>query len=1081
MSLSVHDALNTSSHVVVEACAGSGKTWLLSSRIARALVEGAPPRSILALTFTNKAAAEMRSRVVDHLKEMASASPKELEDKLKEWGLSGDALVQARDRAPRVFAEFLRDPQPPTISTFHSWYVQLMAMAPVSLAGWATMSLSRQSWMLMRQAWQMFFTQEAAKLPYADLVSLLGSHNLRLAMEAWVRARVEWHACGEWVARSENPTALSEAIRANELDLHRFFEDHAQSMALLATAYEGVDRREAFYQALAGIQASEPASEVWSRLNGALLTELDLDVALAQSPPRRFALKWGDKKFVRAADRARWGSRAQEIEQTLQDFAQAVIRQRDLNEQRLFEARRDAVWQCSEALERCLNQVMSRGHEIDFTGLELSASRLLRGQAAAGFHARLDQRFRHILVDEFQDTNPVQWSMLKHWLSQYLQSDSMSDSAPRVFLVGDPKQSIYRFRRADPQVFQLAGDWLVKHFKAIRLQADTTRRCAQPIVDFLNQAAPRMLGQAEPARYRQHSTLSKLPGWVRRLPVACADAEASSWEVEGRQIARALMQLRADHTDLRWSDIRVLTRTRTHMADYEAALRSHGIPFVSDRSGGLLHEPEVKDLIALLRFLAYPWSDRDLAQVLKSPIGGLSDDQLVAIASASAAPSSTSAKPTLLQRLRQHAAQTDDSAVQRLATELTRWQSWADQLPVHDLLDRIIHQHHLMDRMAARFSGARGVQCLANIEALIALALELDHGRLPSLARFLQELTRWSEAPETESPGLGVLPGADAVSLSSLHSAKGLEARVVVLAGMLDREPTDKGLRWLMHWNEARDRIESAYLWQRSDPLPEGLLCALRDDQRQSQDEDFNLLYVGITRAKEFLLLSAAKGTDHGWYQQISEFCEEWMPPECNIPAASEKTLQWRGLNFPKPTQGQHHSDRLASSMPSSLHSGLRAESLAIRKGKALHRLLEFGLQRPENLSSELLAEFALPRQARSEVMTALQVIRESAVSSVIFSADVLAYAEAEWVTASGEVIRPDRVVRVRESPEEWWIVDFKWQLLDSERGAYASQLASYQDTLQAIRPLAKVLAKILTAGGQAFVLRQGQLVPDVH
>jgi ATP-dependent helicase/nuclease subunit A len=298
---------------------------------------------------------------------------------------------------------------------------------------------------------------------------------------------------------------------------------------------------------------------------------------------------------------------------------------------------------------------------------------------------------------------------------------------------------------------------------------------------------------------------------------------------------------------------------------------------------------------------------------------------------------------------------------------------------------------------------------------------------------------------------------------------------------MLDREPMDKGLRWLMHWNEARDRIESAYLWRRSDPLPEGLLRALDDDQRQSQDEDFNLLYVGITRAKEFLLLSAAEGTDDGWYQQISEFCEEWVPAESTTHAPPLQALQWRGLVFPKHAQGQHNSEPPASPMQSPLDPGSRAESLAIRKGKALHRLLEFGPQRSETFGLELLAEFALPRQARSEVMTALQVIRESAVSSIIFSADVLAYAEAEWVTTHGELIRPDRVVRVQESPEEWWIVDFKWQLLDSERAAYASQLSTYQETFQTIRPSAKVLAKILTAGGQVFRLHQGQLVPDVH
>ena len=125
-------ALDTSKSVVVEACAGSGKTWLLSSRIARAILEGTPPRSILALTFTNKAAAEMRTRVVSHLKEMATLASPQLEAKLRSWGLTGEALTAGMLRAPRVFAEFLTDPQPPTISTFHSWYSRVAAMAPVS-------------------------------------------------------------------------------------------------------------------------------------------------------------------------------------------------------------------------------------------------------------------------------------------------------------------------------------------------------------------------------------------------------------------------------------------------------------------------------------------------------------------------------------------------------------------------------------------------------------------------------------------------------------------------------------------------------------------------------------------------------------------------------------------------------------------------------------------------------------------------------------------------------------------------------------------------------------------------------------
>jgi ATP-dependent helicase/nuclease subunit A len=294
----------------------------------------------------------------------------------------------------------------------------------------------------------------------------------------------------------------------------------------------------------------------------------------------------------------------------------------------------------------------------------------------------------------------------------------------------------------------------------------------------------------------------------------------------------------------------------------------------------------------------------------------------------------------------------------------------------------------------------------------------------------------------------------------------------VVLAGMLDREPIDKGLRWLMQWNAERDQIESAFLWRKSDPLPDDLLRALEDDERQSNDEDFNLLYVGITRAKECLLLSAAHGTDDGWYQQLSEFCELWLPDESPPNRSVAGGLSWRGLNLPKRVL---HNDISQDSK-----AQLQTQSLAIRKGKALHRLLEFGPMMSESTAFGLMAEFALPRQARLEVIQAMQAIRDSAISKIVFG-DALAYAEAEWPTPSGAMIRPDRVVRIHESPEEWWIIDFKWQLLDSERQAYASQLLSYQQTFVQIRPEAKVLAKILTASGKIFLLHEGQLVPDVH
>lgn len=1102
MSLDVRQALDTSRSVVVEACAGSGKTWLLSSRIARALVEGVPSKSILALTFTNKAAAEMRNRVIEHLKEMASIESDKLAEKLTGWGFVGTAHDQAMQAAPSLFENFLKDPHPPNISTFHSWYVKLMAMAPLSMAGWSTVSLSRQPWDLRRQAWQLFYTEHAERTPYLPLVKLAGAAATRQAMDDWVSSRVEWRAFAQgttsWQlsasqAQHAQPShqthpgpqadaghqALLQAFTQNQAAVQQFYRDQAARAEMLAAAYQDADARGAvLFQVLSTWSADMP--DHLSSLTAALLTLLDSDKQWASLPPVRYQMKWGESKFVRAADRKRWGSSAETLESELKIFVRALISLLDQNDQRLVQARTQALWVCSQALADCLDQVMSQSHEIDFSGLELAAWELLGGQHADEFHARLDTRIRHVLVDEFQDTNPVQWAMLKAWFGQYLQDDpSVRQQAPKVFLVGDPKQSIYRFRRADPQVFSVASEWLEENFQASVLRTDTTRRCASAIVSLCNAS----LQGLAPNRYAKHDTTVTAQGFVARLPIAAADG-GTAWRAEGDQIAKALLQIQQVSPGFRWSQVRILTRTRTHMADYEAALQAAGIPFISDRSGGLLTEPEVLDILALLRTLAFPWSDGDLAHTLKSPVFDLSDAQLscIAVVRAQVGPGSS-----LWQALA-HCAQQDpaDPLIHHAWSALTEWRRWSEQLPVHDLLDRIVHQQDLFDRVAQRFGGARGLQCIANLEAFIGLALDLDTARLPSLVRFLQEMDRWATAKNSEAPGPGPMPGIDALALTSLHSAKGLEADVVVLAGMLDREAADRGLRWLIHWNEARDGILGLQAWRQSDPFDATAIYALQDDRRQSDDEDFNLLYVGLTRAKKVLLLSAAQATQQGWYQQLASASDEWHPdlplsefkgPQFAVQLGQElaliesveqtslRTLPagfWRGQRFPK--------------REISVIEAPAPEALAIRQGKALHRLLEQGVSLRTDTVPALLAEFALPTTLRDQVTAAVHRIAQTAFAAQVFDSACLAYAEQEWPAAEGGVLRPDRVVRVSESPEIWWIVDFKWRVLPSQVADYARQLTRYQQAFAAIRPQGQVLAKILTSDAEVWALDGGTL-----
>ena len=289
--------------------------------------------------------------------------------------------------------------------------------------------------------------------------------------------------------------------------------------------------------------------------------------------------------------------------------------------------------------------------------------KLLRDEDTAAFlQARLDARYGHVLLDEFQDTNPLQWQILLAWLAAY--SDA---SRPTVFLVGDPKQSIYRFRRAEPRLFSVAADFLMREFGAERCEQDATRRNAQPIIDVVNAV---FIDQPAFSPFREQTSLAgKLPGRVELMPLfANAEGEGSSV----REVAPALRnpllepdvepedtrlrmeaeclgakigemvgfwqidEKRVDGTSrqrpLNYGDIMLLVRTRTKLSYYDRALSAANIPFAAGSRGGLLSALEVRDCVALLEFLVTPMADLKLAHALRSPVFACSDDDLMQLA-----------------------------------------------------------------------------------------------------------------------------------------------------------------------------------------------------------------------------------------------------------------------------------------------------------------------------------------------------------------------------------------------------------------------------------------------------------------
>lgn len=807
MSDLIASALDPSRSVVVEACAGSGKTWLLASRILRLLLVGVAPGEILAITFTRKAAREIEERVVDWLRLLATDGEENVTQFLAERGVNVDAptLRNARSLYERVVGA-----QPGlAVNTFHGWFLQLVAAAPLSanLAGAALVDSDSR---LFDEWWQSFAV-ELQKAPedelsrsFVWLLNEAGLDSTRRLVRRGLDRRAEWLAFTE--GRSEPLAHVFDELRSTlgvgeqARALADFFVDdwalefHAY-LGLLEMSELDTDRKLAV--GLSTALAAKQQEACFSGLREALLVKAG--TLRARKPSKALDKRFGVEQAARFLDlHAHLGGKilacvALQLEERICVFNQHACRvlQAFLAHVEAFKAAR---------------------RQIDFVDAEWRVLQLLRDEATAAFlQARLDARYSHVLLDEFQDTNPLQWQILLAWLAAY------SDAArPGVFLVGDPKQSIYRFRRAEPKLFAAAADFLQRNFAAVRCEQDSTRRNAQPIIDVVNAL---FLGVPEFEPFREQDALTgALPGRVELLPLFEAEAEADVVLREGlrdplreadsdpvdsrrRRDAERLAEKIKDMVGLwqidergadgqttsrplRYGDIMLLMRSRSKLAEYERALGAAGIPFAAASRGGLLDTLEARDVVALLEFLVTPVANLALAQALRSPVFACSDDELLLLAARTEA--------SWWPRLQALAAAGEaPPRLARAARLLDGWLIAADCLPAHDLLDRIYHQGEVPARyrLAVPAAACAGVE--ANLRALLLLALDLDGGRYPSLPRFIDELRELRAADSNDAPDAGAIDSDSAdettsldagrVRILTIHGAKGLEAPVVWL------------------------------------------------------------------------------------------------------------------------------------------------------------------------------------------------------------------------------------------------------------------------------------------------------------
>jgi ATP-dependent helicase/nuclease subunit A len=894
--MTTNTATAYSSFLTVAASAGTGKTHLLVSRLLRLLLQGERPGAMLAITFTRKAAAEMHARLLDRLRTLALMDDVTLDKTLGELDL--DPSTDHRARARALFETLLHHDSQVKTATFHAFCQDLLRRFPLEADVPPGFELVERTRPLQDAAWEAFTLEltQAAESPIAQamdaLLQLVGYANTQNFLNQFLNYRSDWWA---YTTHAADPVEYASVQLQQQLKV-----DLEQD---LAQGFLHNRQRRADLQQFAGLLNTHQtktnqtyAQEIESVLNTSEPQEAHVDQLWAcffttNDEPRSRKPSGTQQKALGVAGEQRLLELHEKLCQDLITLRQHLHAQ--------LTVRLSQHWfSCGARYLAHFQRLKRELRVLDFSDLEWQTYQLLnKSDNAQWVQYKLDERIDHILIDEFQDTNPTQWQLILPLL-QEIASSHASSRQRSVLLVGDGKQSIYRFRRAEPRLFHAASEWLQAHLAAPRLALTKSWRSAPAIIQCVN----RMFGEGQlhdklPS-FDPHTTVHKdLWGQVNLLPLQY-DSEKHVAEInpvrnllttpryahspnryyrEGQAIAQQIMELLIKPTLIQdgkqrraasYGDILILFRRRTHIGEYERALRELNIPYIGDERGTLLSSLEIKDLVNLLQWLITPFDNLALAGILRSPLFSASDEDLIAL----------SRHRDWFSQLTRMAGLADDAALARAAKLLPQWLAYTRLLPVHDLLDRIYSQGNVIARFSHAYPPHLRNQVCANLTRFIELALEIDSGRYPSLTRFINQLQvlrqQTSEAPDQPSSAVH----NDCVQLITIHAAKGLEAPIVFIADTAnDREKTPAA-KVLIDWPATAPQPTALLLHKNSAyPNPHSMQY-LQQAEQQAAQEETNLLYVAVTRAKQYLYISAnsakkksGNNASLGWYGAICD------------------------------------------------------------------------------------------------------------------------------------------------------------------------------------------------------------------
>lgn len=922
----------------VAASAGSGKTKVLGDRVLRLLLDGVEAGRILCLTFTKAAAAEMSTRIALKLAGWAAMDRDNMRRELDQ--LTGrKPNADLLDRAGSLFAKVLDVPGGMKIQTIHAFCQSLLRRFPLEaeLPPHFQLIEDRDAAEMLQAARDSLLIaarndQAGLGAALSHVVGRMGEGRFTDLLNEFLRERGR---LADLESRMGSIEGFSRALAGHlRLDPKATKESYLAA-ACADTAFDTA----ALKRAAAALAKGAPTDQKRSAELNAWLKASPVDRAVGFDNYGQIYLKADGEIRKNLATK---GAVAElpDIETILRNEADRLLAV--LAQLRAIEVWQDTVALTTLALElyRRYTALKASGASLDYDDLILKTRDLLNRPGIAPWVLyKLDGGIDHVLVDEAQDTNPEQWQVVKALTAEFFSGLGAQTRTRTVFAVGDRKQSIFSFQRADPAAFQDSRDHFHDLLTRDRVKEDPrppfvdvalniSFRSTAAVLKLVDQvlAGPAGEGVLAPGESLRHRPKRIGAGGAVELwplceplsvdvpepwtpPVVTAGAADPARRLAGAvaaDIARRIAigdRLLSKDRPVRPGDILVLVRSRNAFVPaLVRELKALDVPVSGVDRLQLLDEIAVQDLIAFAEFLLLPEDDLNLAALLKSPLIGLNEEELFDLCIERGA---------LSVWARLNALAADRPAFAAAKDFLGHYLGRADYLSPFALFAELLAAGEGRRRLYRRL----GAEVGEAVDEFLSLALAYETAHTPSLQGFLH----WLKAGEIQVKRELSDSAGGQVRIMTVHGAKGLQAPIVYLADYRRAPSKSSGLFWI---DAANGKLP---IWSPNKSADIAATDAARSAalERQRREEN-RLLYVALTRAEDRVLVCGWQGArptaEPSWHDRVRDAMSAWpevtvTPAAAWMPAAAQG---WIGehLLYAEPQTGEIEDRKLAGGLP---------------------------------------------------------------------------------------------------------------------------------------------------------------------